>query len=590
MNPKRESSRGVWGDPRIWLLVASVLAMLPACVYRIPSADLFWLLAQGRQIAQTHALPLREVFSFTALGQPWHNDQWLCALLYYGLEQLGGFTALHAFKALLLCATFAILVDTSWSLLKRNDKPLPALALPFLGLLCLAFSQGQYFFDVRAYLFTYLFLALWWRWLLLETFPRVNLAIILTAWLWANIHAGVLFGVGILFVACLGRHPSLKPRIVLLAGAVTLLNPSGWDLHLHVVRLLGSPWGKFLNEWTPLWVNPSVYGAFPLFLGVALAAAAWLWRKRELPLWESLCILAVGLLTLTGWRHVPLFAWIAIPLAAQLFANVAIPRTTRTAYAIALLLLAGRAAYTAPRYSAEQLSLVNLFFPRWAANFLEANKLGPRLYHHYGWGGYLIWRLYPDYQVGIDGRAAQVYPIEAYLDYLRAARSRDALLAYVQKYNLDTVMLSVVPGDEANRTLLDGDKDWQPIYEDDLCCIFQRKSTVRAGYVYPDSPRSLVEKARTAGEQSLDQALALDPEYPQAYFVRGWIRLSKGDDRGAADLEKALEIDPTLPNAHMNLGLFYRGKDPQRALHEIQEELKVNPGNAQAVKMLQGHR
>ncbi|CAN0508467.1 unnamed protein product, partial [Phaeothamnion confervicola] len=116
---------------------------------------------------------------------------------------------------------------------------------------------------------------------------------------------------------------------VLLVGAVTLLNPSGWELHLHVVRLLGSPWGKFLNEWTPLWVNPSAYGAFPAFLLVALVAAAWLWRTQKIPLWEALCILAVGLLTLTGWRHVPLFAWTVIPLTAQLLANIAIPRISR---------------------------------------------------------------------------------------------------------------------------------------------------------------------------------------------------------------------------------------------------------------------
>jgi hypothetical protein len=37
--------------------------------------------------------------------------------------------------------------------------------------------------------------------------------------------------------------------------------------------------------------------------------------------------------------------------------------------------------------------------------FLNANPISPPMYNYYTWGGFLIWNLYPEYKVFIDGRA-----------------------------------------------------------------------------------------------------------------------------------------------------------------------------------------
>jgi hypothetical protein len=44
-------------------------------------------------------------------------------------------------------------------------------------------------------------------------------------------------------------------------------------------------------------------------------------------------------------------------------------------------------------------------FPAAAAAFISSHALPGPMLNHYNWGGYFIWKLYPQYRVFIDGRA-----------------------------------------------------------------------------------------------------------------------------------------------------------------------------------------
>ena len=48
---------------------------------------------------------------------------------------------------------------------------------------------------------------------------------------------------------------------------------------------------------------------------------------------------------------------------------------------------------------------VTLWYPNFLAKFILANKPEPPMYNYYTWGGYLIYALYPEYRVFMDGRA-----------------------------------------------------------------------------------------------------------------------------------------------------------------------------------------
>jgi hypothetical protein len=48
---------------------------------------------------------------------------------------------------------------------------------------------------------------------------------------------------------------------------------------------------------------------------------------------------------------------------------------------------------------------VTPWYPETASEFIVSEHIQPPMYNFYTWGGFLIWRLYPEYKVFIDGRA-----------------------------------------------------------------------------------------------------------------------------------------------------------------------------------------
>jgi hypothetical protein len=93
--------------------------------------------------------------------------------------------------------------------------------------------------------------------------------------------------------------------------------------------------------------------------------------------------------------------------------------------------------------------------------------------NHYNWGGYFIWKLYPDYRVFIDGRA-DLYG-DAFMDdlattyYLQGNSWRDLL----GKWGIRTVIL---PPDAPLIIALQAQPDWETIYSDKQAVLLTRKS------------------------------------------------------------------------------------------------------------------
>lgn len=441
-------------------------ACLAACYQHLPSPDLWWLLADGRWMVEHGSIPLHDPFSWSAAGAPWHNDQWLTALLAYWLYSWGGLSLLHLAKALILTLTLLLLLDTG----RRLQAPSYPLGLCLaLGLTWLC-GEGRFFFDVRAYLFSYLGLALLWRWLQLESRLDLRKLAVLFA-LWANLHGGVSSGLLLLGLELVfGNRRRELARALALATACCCLNPSGIWLLLHPLVLLGSDWKHYLNEWTPAWKRPGYFSWHFLHLG--LWGAGLLWQRRRLDR-HDLVVTAFGLFSLTGWRHIPLFALLAIPRWCRLLNFEASQAATAVVW-LSLVL----AANLRPLHLGDPgQSLENEMFPRQACEFLRAHpQANERLYHPYGLGGYLLWSLPPEqYRVCIDGRAVQVYPFECYRDYLAVALPREdgprKFAEYCRRNGVNTVMLFNNGRREAGAHLLAGLPNWTVIYADELVVL-----------------------------------------------------------------------------------------------------------------------
>jgi hypothetical protein len=107
-------------------------------------------------------------------------------------------------------------------------------------------------------------------------------------------------------------------------------------------------------------------------------------------------------------------------------------------------------------------------------DFLIADQAPGNMYNLYRWGGYLIWRLYPERSVFIDGRA-DVYGDEFIEEYLQVYQLREGWDESLARYDVGLVLIDRT---SALSTVLKETPAWDCSYTDELAAVFVRQDAV----------------------------------------------------------------------------------------------------------------
>ena len=91
--------------------------------------------------------------------------------------------------------------------------------------------------------------------------------------------------------------------------------------------------------------------------------------------------------------------------------------------------------------------------------------------NHYNFGGYFIWKLYPQYLVFTDGRA-DVYGDSFMEEFAAAYYLRDDWSMAFKQWGVRTLVL---PPDAPLITALKPTPDWKQIYADSQAVILTRR-------------------------------------------------------------------------------------------------------------------
>jgi hypothetical protein len=333
-NDESPPPRGL--DPRRWRQATPWLWYLAAALMIVASGfavifngDLWFHLAAGRWMLQHEAVPYVDSWSYTAAGHAWHDHEWLAQLIFQLWTQAFGLSSLMIWKWLLLLVIFLPLLD----LLRRLGA---SLAASFL-ILCFTLWLSTIFFEIRPHLYTLLFTVVVLRAVFLRAGPRWLLPLVFV--LWANLHAGVVFGLGLLSLLLLldafdapgGRELRRRAALLLACLGATLLNPYGTGVLTYPLSLLPSHSASrdVVVEWqspfAPGGPNTAVYPWALAVLGVAviLLFATGTVRLRRRESRGALAVAAVTLaMSLTSRRFIPLFAVGASPLLALAFGGM----------------------------------------------------------------------------------------------------------------------------------------------------------------------------------------------------------------------------------------------------------------------------
>lgn len=587
-----------------FIVVAFALAF-----QRLPSADLWWHLAGGRYILENGLIPRTDPFSYTAFGQPWMNHEWLSQVIFYLVFRLGGLSLLVGFKSLIITLTAWVVFRLGW---KVSGSPVLAALVTFLSLLC---ARTTPFFDVRPYIFSYLFSAIFLS--CLERFSRekksffVFLLIPLTI-LWANLHAAFPLGLAlaaIYLVAALLRGDWAGVRVLsaVLLGATLAsgLTPYGFQPLLYPLSFLkADTFRAALSDWTP----PDLLGresAFGIFLCLELLFV--LFSLKTLRAEEALILGLMGLLGMSAVRHVFLACLLSAPILAGLLGpfwrrareRFPLRRADTPLWGAVIFLAIAGGAFIIRDTDWEGMLMERQLFPVEAVGFLNANPLPGRLFAPYEWGGYLIWKLYPKQKVFIDGRASSLYPEKIYRDALSAMWGDPGWKRILNEYHIGFVLCNkwqVGRGMLLPWRLIHDPSEWQLVHSDDIAMLFARISPENGRFLrdfregrfrYPPSPRLIFQEGMVkvkAGwlreaEERFKETLRLDSRYAPAWVALGYVQAVGGKNREAVlSFKRALKLDPEAASAHYNLGLILQKEGRKKqARREFEKEIRLNP-------------
>lgn len=477
-------------DPR-WAisrgaLLALLAVLLPAAASLLAvvlSTDIAFHLRSGAWMIEAGAVLDEDIFTFTAAGEPWLNQQWAASIVFAAVHDASGWLGLLLLRAALIGATFGLVFLAC----RGTGASRMVAALVTLG----AFVVAATNLALRAQLFGVLCFAavmaiLMWR----RRYPWALALIPLLMVAWANTHGSFFIGwaaIGLALLEDLSARRRLAAATLavgILSVLATLVTPWGIELWVYVVELSSDPViASLVSEWQAPTLS-SATGIF-FFASVALVAVLLLHRGRVISWLEILWLAGLVLLSLMAARNVMWWAIGAAPVVAMLLNGLEVRgrRVGDPAFdeprgvgytAIAGLLLVLTVAVV-PFYRPSD----PLFGPEGVvqqaprevtATLIEVAGPGDRLLAEQRWGSWFEYAL-PDVPVMVDTRI-ELFDAAVWSDYLAVVGGRADWAEILDGWGVTAV--AVAAGDSDLVPFISADPEWELLHEDEEGVVFAR--------------------------------------------------------------------------------------------------------------------
>jgi hypothetical protein len=496
-----------------WSLLAGPLSSRP-----LADADIGWHIRTGELILATHSIPRTDPFSSTMQGQPWFAWEWMYDALLGILFHTGGLNGVVWLCALLVASIFVILLQ----LLLKNGVGMPLA----IFLMLLAEGAATIHLYARPHLVSWFFSLLWFvaleRWELAAPrwlpwlFP-VSMA------LWVNLHGGWIFGLALLGTYALAAllenlrtsdpfariRTSKRARalgwVLLWSALATLVNPYGWRMHAHVYRYLGDP---YLMDRIVEFQSPDFHGWGQRCFGtiLLLALVGFAGHRRAVPVRHLLVALLAVYAGLYSSRNLPVSSMLLVLIAGPILWESFVSLAEKPGCWIWVRWWIGRISSFSERMCAQELQLRGhlwavvtviaalaicmqggrlgsrqviraqfdpLKLPVAAAATLQRGPSAEPVFSSDAWGGYLIYRLYPERKVVLDDRH-DLYGSERIREYLVLVQAEPGWEKVLEKWHIQTALL---PARSTLANLLrELPKEWHPVYEDKVAVVFRKET------------------------------------------------------------------------------------------------------------------
>lgn len=502
----------------IFVALLATLLFTPLSGKLLGDAGIGWHIRTGQLILANHAVPRADPFSSSMAGKPWFAWEWLYDVA--AGESRAGLNGVVWLTAVVIAAVFA---SAFRMLLRRGANLAVALMLVLLAL-----SASMIHFLARPHVVSWLFTLVWFG--VLDSIEKDSLSgrrggfEQYRVWIlppmmlvWVNVHGGFLVGFLLLAIFWLSavwtllatddhRIEEVFQKIAarkralsllwvgLLSLAASFVNPYGWKLHAHIYSYLSN---QFLMNHIEEFQSPNFHGvaqkcflALVLIILAVLASCGRKSHKNALHASGLLIILFAVYSGLYAARNIPVSSLLLVLVVAPLISEKTISGKTSTRqflnrmqqvelnlrghlWPMAAVVLTFFVAANGGRIGAS--AIMNAHFdskrmPVEAVNYIQENHVQGPIFSPDLWGGYLIYRLYPNQRVIVDDRH-DFYGPEFLKSYLKSIHVESGWQDFIQQHSPSCILL---PRDSALANVLIETRDWKAIYMDDVAVLFVR--------------------------------------------------------------------------------------------------------------------
>lgn len=448
----------------------------------LSDGDAGWHIRTGEYILDNGRVPYTDPYSFSKPGAPWFAWEWLTEVIAGTLHRLAGLKGVVLAAGVVIAAFATTLVRR---MVWRGSHLLIALVVALLGV-----GASSIHFLARPHVLTLLLVSVS-VWMIEADRMRPSRRIwwlVPIAAVWTNLHGGFLALIAVLGLTAVGTAAevwlasgrTIRDLLRYLAltascGLATLLNPYGWNLHVHIAQYLRSDWIRTAVEefQSPRFRDENML-QFEALLLAGLIASAGLFARRRLV--EGLWIVFWAHMALSSARHVPVYVAVAAPLVAvevSAWWNLATARAGKRSLLGIVNQTAADSLAGFRRTSLLPFAVVLILAlmgepVRWPSDF--PSQLFPtEIVNQHGAllarsivlttdqaADYLIYRN-PAQKVFIDGRS-DFYGPEIGREFLAVTQGLPEWRSIMGKYGFDAVLL---PENTALVQLIRGDPGWQ---------------------------------------------------------------------------------------------------------------------------------
>ncbi|HKI55456.1 MAG TPA: hypothetical protein VJ987_15125, partial [Anaerolineales bacterium] len=275
----------------------------------------------------------------------------------------------------------------------------------------------------------------------------------------------------------------------ILSFAISFINPAGWHLWITSAGLIGK---KFIIDNTSEYLSPNFHttSTWPFLIMLVASILLTNTSKNKLRAHELFMLMGWTALSLYMARNIPLYAIVAAPYLGYLLqpalakskllnriddsiTNIEIGQQLRGfVYPVLATLLIGFAFISGVRFDLAQKGNQHdaAKFPVDAVNWLEDNPQDGNMFNEFVWGGYLLYRLWPEQNIYIDG-TTDFYGEAFTREYAQVVSLSDGWQGTLEKYD---VSWAIMPNGRPLIKALENELGWQIVYQDSTATIIRK--------------------------------------------------------------------------------------------------------------------